>query len=149
MSAWLFWRPSRLCRRPLAPRRSSRCTNRCAIVAGDLRENRLDEALKKNDKATSEEQGRRKKNRESWEKEKSDLEEDVADAELAQQRGLYWYRYGMLLGALLTAVGAFGYLRPQQFLIRRILGAVVLAALVLIVFNSFGQIGFHLGLGGR
>jgi hypothetical protein len=119
------------------------------LVAGDVREARLDAELQKKEKATDEEKERRKKNHEAWLKEKSALEEDVEAAEIAQRRATYWYRYGTMLGFLLLTFGSLGYLKPSQPLIRRILGCVVLVAILLSIFNSFAGLGVRIDIGGR
>jgi hypothetical protein len=120
-----------------------------AIIAGQLREDRLQAAFKKKENPSVEDSERRKKAQERWEKEKNELEEDVEDAEVDLQRSMYWYRFGMLLGVLLLAASSLSYVHPGQPLIRRILGAAVLIALIAVVFNSFGRFGFHLDVGGR
>jgi hypothetical protein len=119
------------------------------IVAGQLREDRLQAAFNKKEKPSAEEAERRKKAQESWEKRKNELEEDVEDAEVDLQKSMYWYRFGTLLGVLLLAGSSLVYVQPSQPLIRRILGAAVLIALIAVVFNSFGRFGFHVDLGGR
>jgi hypothetical protein len=120
-----------------------------AIIAGQLREDRLQAAFKKKENPSAEESERRKKAQERWDREKNELEEDVEDAEVGLQRSMYWYRFGTLFGVLLLAGSSLAYVHPSQPLIRRILGAAVLTALVAVVFNSFGRFGFHLDVGGR
>jgi hypothetical protein len=120
-----------------------------AIIGGQLREDRQEAEFKKKEKSSSEDSEGRRKAHENWEKQKSELEEDVEDAEVDLQRSMYWYRYGLLFGVLLLTTGSLAYVHPAQPLIRRILGTVVLVALIIAVFNSFGRFGFHLDLGGR
>ncbi|MFL5242125.1 MAG: hypothetical protein ACJ8FY_08450 [Gemmataceae bacterium] len=120
-----------------------------AIIGGQLREDRLQADFKKKEKASPDEAERRKKGQEAWEKRKSELEEDVEDAEVDLQRSMYWYRYGMLFGVLLLTTGSLAYAHPSQPLIRRVLGTIILVALIVAVFNSFGRFGFHLDLGGH
>ena len=119
------------------------------VIAGDVREARLEAELKKKDKATDEEKARRQQQKEAWERQKSVLEEDVEAAEIAQRRAGYWYRYGTMLGFLLLAFGSLGYLDPRQPLVRRILGCVVLVAILLSIFNGFAGLGIRLEVGGR
>jgi hypothetical protein len=119
------------------------------VIAGDVREARLDAALKKKENASEDEKKRRQQQKESWEREKSSLEEDLEAAEIGQRRATYWYRYGTLLGFVLLAFGSLGYLDPRQPLIRRILGCVVLGAILLSVLNGLSGLGIHFDLGGR
>jgi hypothetical protein len=120
-----------------------------SLIAGDVRQARLDDELKKKENASAEDKDRRKKSREAWEKEKSYLEEDLEAAQIGQRRALYWYRYFTMLGFILLAFGSLGYLKPGQPLIRRILGCIVLAAILLSIFNAFAGLGIRLEIGGR
>jgi hypothetical protein len=113
------------------------------IVVGDVREKRLDEEHAKKEKSTEEDE-KRKKAKERWAKEKSSLEEDLEDAELAKRRWPYWYRWGMLLGLALMGAGALAYIRPSETSVRRILGAIVLATIIL----SFVGGGVRIDVGG-
>jgi hypothetical protein len=120
-----------------------------AVIAGDVREARLDAELKKKENASDEEKERRKKGREAWEKEKSYLEEDLEAAQIGQRRATYWYRYFTMLGFILLTFGSLGYLSPGQPLIRRILGCIVLVAILLSIFNAFSGLGIRVDIGGR
>jgi hypothetical protein len=113
------------------------------IVVGDVREKRLDEEHGKKEKSAEADE-KRKQAKERWAKEKSGLEEDLEDAELARRRWPYWYRWGMLFGLALCGAGALAYIRPSEPPVRRILGAIVLGAIIL----SFIGGGVRLDLGG-
>ncbi len=119
------------------------------VTFGDARERRLEAELQKKEKSTDEEKERRKKDREKWEKEKSDLEADVEAAQMAQRRATYWYFYGTMLGFVLLAFGALGYLDPRQPVIRRVLGCIVLVALLLSIFIGLTRVGIRVDIGGR
>jgi hypothetical protein len=120
------------------------------IIAGDVRQTRLDMELeKKKEKASDDDREKRKKDKEAWEKQKNTLEEAVEAAEIGQRRAIWWYRWGTLLGFLLLAFGSLGYLKPNQPLIRRILGCVVLSAILLSVLSHASGLGVILGVGGR
>jgi hypothetical protein len=119
------------------------------VIVGEVREARLEADFKKKEKTTDEEKTRRQQQKEAWEREKNYLEDDVEAAEIGQRRATYWYRYGALLGFLLLAFGSLGYLDPRQPTVRRILGCVVLVALLLSIFNGFAGLGIRIDIGGR
>jgi hypothetical protein len=107
------------------------------IQAGNNRQERLDRLLQEKEDASSEEKERRKKEREAWEKEKVAMQEDIEDAKVSTMTSVYWYRYGMMFGFLLLAFAALAYLNPSQPTIRRVVGAIVIVAQVLLVFIVF------------
>jgi hypothetical protein len=78
---------------------------------------------------------------EAWQRQREQLQEEVRLAEAARARDLYWERYGLLLGCLTLAVGAIGWTRADQPLTRRIVGAVVLAAQLLLAFQTVTPLG--------
>ena len=45
--------------------------------------------------------------------------------------------YGMMFGFLILMAGSIGYMMPDQTLVRRILGTVVLGFQILIIFMVF------------
>jgi hypothetical protein len=107
------------------------------------------EEMKRRQKEREDEQKRRQKESVEWEKEKLALKSDVDDADIGARRASYWYFYGMMLGFLLLSFGALGYVHPSQPLPRRILGAVVLVALLLSIFQAFAGLGIRFEIGGR
>jgi hypothetical protein len=127
---------------------------RAMITAGDRQQQRLDERLRNRDKdvvrlpdakdknadrkgPTERELERRKEDKEAWETKKKDLEDEVSDAETAARKANYAYTWGMLIGFLTLAVASVGFLSPSQPGVRRVVGAIVLAAQVLLVFLVF------------
>lgn len=117
------------------------------LRAGELREQRLVEQFVRNKaqkKTTPADEEMRNKNRENWERERHDLELTINEIRVAHDKWEYWYRWGMLLGFILLAFGALGFLQPEEPTIRRIVGAIVLVAMVLLVFILFlGMRGFR------
>ena len=85
-------------------------------------------------KAANEE--RIKKVEEDWQKRREALDLDVKYAEVGNQMSTYWDRYWLLFGFLLLGFGAVGFMRDTQPLIRRIVGAVVVTAQMLLVFAN-------------
>ena len=77
-----------------------------------------------------------KKVEEDWQKRRETLELDVKYAEVGNQMSTYWDRYWLLAGFLLLGFGAIGFMRDTQPLIRRIVGAVVVTAQMLLVFAT-------------
>ena len=77
-----------------------------------------------------------KKVEEDWQKRRETLELDVKYAEVGNQMSTYWDRYWLLTGFLLLGFGAIGFMRDTQPLIRRIVGAVVVTAQMLLVFAT-------------
>lgn len=113
------------------------------VVVGDVRQKRLDEEFANKEK-TPEEESRRKQAKERWAAEKSDLEASLESAELSRRSWPYWYRWMMLIGLVLAGAGAIAYIRPEEPPVRRILGAIVLATIIL----SFIGGGVRIDLGG-
>jgi hypothetical protein len=124
---------------------------RAAVREGDRRAQRKDEELTRKarektpfppenkDEAKNEEfkRSQRDRERKQWENEKAELQELVDRAEYRAQVSYYWYEWGMLAGYLILAVGAIGFLHPSQTTTRRVVGGVVIAAQVLLVFVAF------------
>jgi hypothetical protein len=79
----------------------------------------------------------RKKGREGWLKQKERLQDDVEELTVSADRSGYWYTWGMLLGFLFLAFAALGYLNPAQPTIRRVVGAIVIVAEVLLIFMRY------------
>ncbi len=122
-----------------------------AIEEGDLRQARADAELRKKDKPSADDEEKRKKAREEWDKQKTELERDVDAAKIAQKRLPYWYLHLIMLGFVLLAAGSIGFMTPKQSTIRRVLGCITLVAIVLVIFTSLAGVGisFNVGAGGR
>ena len=76
------------------------------------------------------------------------IKEAVIDAEgtkISNRRDVWMERYGLMFGFIFVAFGCLGYLRSDQPLTLRIVAAVILGAMMLIMFGTFG---IH-GCGGR
>lgn len=78
---------------------------------------------------------------EEWQRLRDQLQDEAKLAEAARARDLYSDRYGLLLGCVVLAVGAVGWTRADQPLTRRILGAVVLAAQLVLAFQTVTPLG--------
>ena len=78
---------------------------------------------------------------ETWQKRRETLQAEVKLAEFDRSRGGYWDRYGLLLGYLVLAVGAIGWTRVGQPLVRRIVGAVVVTGQLLLAFQTVTPMG--------
>lgn len=113
------------------------------IVVGDVRQKRLEDEHAKKDR-TPEEEEKRKASKERWAKEKSYLEADLESAELSRRTWPYWYRWAMLFGLTLLGAGGLAYIRDTEPPVRRILGAIILATIIL----SFIGSGVRLEIGG-
>lgn len=77
------------------------------------------------------------KREEEWRKRKEKLETDVQWVQINNRQSEYWDRYGMLGGFILTALGAVGLLMSHQPLVKKIVGAVVVCAMMVLVFINF------------
>lgn len=78
-----------------------------------------------------------KKKKEDWVKRKEKLESDVQWVQINNRQGEYWDRYGMLAGFVLTALGGIGLLMTHQPTVKKIVGAVVVCAMMVLVFVNF------------
>lgn len=74
---------------------------------------------------------------EEWRKRKEKLEQDVQWVQINNRQSEYWDRYGMLAGFILTAIGSIGLLMTHQPTVKKIVGAVVVCAMMILVFVSF------------
>lgn len=108
-----------------------------AITEGENREKRLEREHKEKKEPSAKDEETRSKARENWKKERVTLEESVEAAQVSQQTAGYWYRWGMMFGFLLLAAAALSYLNPEQPTIRRVVGAIVIVAEVLLIFIVF------------
>jgi cell division septation protein DedD len=112
---------------------------RSRLAAGELRLQRsTPELMKKGDDYW-------RKTNEKWDEQSRELQQSQDEAAFAAESALYWYRYGSLLGYMLLAAGSLGFLKSSQTT-HRVVGGVVLVALVLIVFSSLGKLGMKFEL---
>ena len=102
------------------------------------------EKARKVDKKTDEDINKMRE--EFNEKKAPGLKDDIENARISTLRDLYFDRYGMMLGFVFLMVGSLGFMGPGQAQIRRIVGAIVLCAQVIIIFMVFAQMS---GCGGR
>jgi hypothetical protein len=75
------------------------------------------------------------------------LQTEKVKAEISAMEWMYWYRWGTLIGCLLLAAGSLGFLHPDQPQYRRVVGSVVLVALMVVAFNSFSHVGIRFSAG--
>lgn len=88
------------------------------------------------------------KREEEWRKRKEELERRQARVGIGNRQAEYWNRFGLLGGFVVTALGAVGLLMSHQTRVKRVVGAVVVIALLLIVFLSFlGKVSVSAGVG--
>jgi hypothetical protein len=126
------------------------------IEAGDRKQARLDgkllEGIRKKDGLINREDDKdkpgprdpldserreRKSEKEDWEKKKKVMEEDLEESRSGARRAHYVYAWGMLAGFLLLAVSSVGFLSGGPTTARRVVGAVVLCAEVLLIFMLY------------
>lgn len=113
------------------------------IVAGDLRQQRIDaEGAREGGDAKGAAAAK-----ERWRVRKADLEESAESAEMWRRGWMYWYRYLSLIGFVLLVFGSVAYMDSQQPPVRRVVGAIVLTALVLVVLSSLARTGVRLEIG--
>jgi hypothetical protein len=107
------------------------------VELGQLRMDRLEKEFKAKPNPTVADADNQKKMKESWDKEKETLEATAKELELDARSSDYWYTFGMMFGFLFLAFASLGYLDPRQPTIRRVVGAVVLVAQILLIFTKF------------
>jgi predicted Zn finger-like uncharacterized protein len=98
------------------------------------------------DKLTTEAQQEYFKNLEKRRKEiakelkpqKDEANDDIAYAEIDRKRSEWWDRYGLMFGFLFLSFGCLGYIRTEQNLLVKIVGAAILILMMLFVFVSMG-----------
>lgn len=74
---------------------------------------------------------------EEWRKRKEKLERDEKWVGIKNRQGEYWDRAGSLFGFIVTAVGSIGMLTTYQPTVKKVVGAVVVSAMMLLVFITF------------
>lgn len=67
-----------------------------------------------------------------------EAKDDVENAKIDKKRSEWWDRYGLMFGFLFLAFGCVGYIRGDQHLVVKIVGASILIAMMLFVFASMG-----------
>lgn len=77
------------------------------------------------------------KREEDWKKRKEVLDSSVVKAGITTRQSEYWDRFGLLGGFIVTAIGSIGLLMSHQPLVKKIVGGVVVAAMMLMVFYQF------------
>jgi hypothetical protein len=108
------------------------------VDAGKHKVERMEREIKQKGKDVSiSDEERFRKVKESWVRDKENLEDDAREIELDSQRSDYLYTWGMMLGFLFLAAAALGYLNPAQPAIRRVVGAIVIVAEVLLIFMKY------------
>ena len=120
---------------------------RVKVEAGDRRETRLNDLQRKRQggqggqgdqaQAEKEDKARKDANKKWLEVEKPKLQEEVDDAMDSARTWRYWYDWGMMWGFLFLAFAALGYLTPTQPTIRRVVGSILICAMMLLIFIRF------------
>jgi predicted Zn finger-like uncharacterized protein len=75
--------------------------------------------------------------RKDYEKQISDAEDDARAERTSNQRAVWFERYGMMFGFLFVMVAALMYMMPDQPPIKRVVGAIILTAQLVLVFIAF------------
>lgn len=114
-----------------------------ALAASERHEKRLNEDLarrirEKGESEFAKEKESREKAYKHWQEiEKPKLQDRVDAARDSAKTWKYWYDWGMMWGFLFLALAALGYLTPQQPTIRRVVGSIILCAMMLLIFIRF------------
>lgn len=88
---------------------------------------------------------RKKKLEEDWGKEKKRYERRVTWSKISLAQANWWNRNGMMVGFLLLAFGSLGFLSPKHPPMKRVVGAVILIALLVLIFMVFAIAGGSAG----
>ena len=103
-----------------------------------------DALVPKNKKPSDLTDAERTKQREDSEKIAEDYAKKIKDAALdaentkiSNRRDVWMEMYGLMFGFLFVAFGCIGYLRSDQPLTLRIVAAVILGAMMLLMFTKF------------
>ncbi len=113
------------------------------IQARDAREALADRKLDETDKSgkpnvpESAERRRRRETREDWLKQKTDLDAEIEEMRFDGRQNNYLYAWGMLVGFLLLAIAAIGFVNPRQTTVRRVLGCIIISAELLLIFTTY------------
>jgi predicted Zn finger-like uncharacterized protein len=79
----------------------------------------------------------KKRIQESGDRRRRELREEADIVRLGTRQAEYWNHYGMMLGVLLVAFGAIGYVTSGQSTTRRVVGAVLLCSILVLTFWAF------------
>jgi len=79
----------------------------------------------------------KKRIQEIGEKRRRDLREEADLIRLSTRQADYWNHYGMMLGVLLVAFGALGYLTSGPTTARRVVGGVLLCSILALILWTF------------
>ena len=91
----------------------------------------------KGDEFAKEEETRNKAHKHWEDVDLPKLQDRVDEARDSARSWRYWYYWGTMWGFLFLAFAALGYLTPQQPLIRRVVGAIIFCAMMLLIFIHF------------
>ena len=67
----------------------------------------------------------------------SEAEDDARSERTSNKRAVWFERYGMMFGFLFVMIGSIMYMMPEQPPIKRIVGAIVITAQMVLVFIAF------------
>jgi hypothetical protein len=116
---------------------------KAAVEIGDQEQTRLDRELQAKEQANPSRAGAdidrksRREAREKWTRQRSEVEAQAEQHRIGLRGSAYWYTWGMLLGFLALAASAVGFLSPAQPMTRRVVGAIVLCAQLLLIFITY------------
>jgi predicted Zn finger-like uncharacterized protein len=79
----------------------------------------------------------KKRIQESGDKRRRELREEADIVRQGTRQAEYWNHYGMMLGVLLVAFGAIGYVTSGETMTRRVVGAVLLCSILVLTFWTF------------
>jgi predicted Zn finger-like uncharacterized protein len=66
-----------------------------------------------------------------------EADDDAKSERTSNKRSVWFERYGMMFGFLFVMIGSLLYMMPEQPTIKRVVGAVVITAQMVLVFLSF------------
>ncbi len=94
--------------------------------------------LKLDERDAEELRKKRREDHNKWQEEdRVKLEQQIHDAQLSQVMSAYKYRWGMIVGFVLLVFAGLGYLHFGQTPAVRIVGAIVVTAMLLFIFLNF------------
>ena len=77
---------------------------------------------------------KRESERKEWQRRRDTLDEGVQDSRFAARGRHFFYTIGMLFGFLVLAVASIGFLTIGPTTVRRVIGGVVIAAEIVLIF---------------
>jgi hypothetical protein len=90
-------------------------------------------ALYRNQKDMRSDKEKLDKEKEDWQFKKLYLMVDQTQSETSAASRRWWYLWGLLFGTIMLMLGGIGYLSPRQGTWRRVVGAITVAAIVLMI----------------